>query len=520
MTQTASTRLRAARAVQAGRAGKSSPSDIAYAVYVGVLVALIVGVPVVRAIVLGLTTASARTVLFASSTPVIVAALAGALFIAVLLAGRTRGPVVSDPFRAWMSTAVDIPGRITLRGSFVRSATGAALALVAIAAVTGLGLWIGGGVSGVAVLGFVAAVLLYAVVIAAAWLAGQALSSRTLWTAACGIAVLLPVSLVLPAVLPFTPWGWVGALWPVHAGAASAQPFLVPLIALTVAATLCALLVPRLLDRIAPAMALWQATRWQAAVTLARTGDASATLGALQGTRARGRGIHLTLSGRFPSPWLIRDAGVALRRPARSVAGFIALVIAGALMSLGAQGGADGTATALGGALLLFFATSAFCEGLRAAADAAGRAPLFGVAVRTDAALHAVFPLVVTGIGATFGALVALPLGGTTATLGWTIAVAVCIVIIRAMDAAKGPLPIELLMPVPTPMGDVSVVIVLLWQGDSLLLSLIVAGGLSVALPAWGLGAWVALGLAAAVALLMADHRFAKASEPQGADID
>ena len=43
------------------------------------------------------------------------------------------------------------------------------------------------------------------------------------------------------------------------------------------------------------------------------------------------------------------------------------------------------------------------------------------------------------------------------------------IVGVRAYDATKGPLPIELMMPVPTPAGDASSIGIWLWQSDALL---------------------------------------------------
>ena len=514
MTQTAHARLRAAHEVRVGRDGQTRPADIAYAAYIAVLLAAILGVPIVRAIVLGLMTPSARSVLFAPPAAAVVAAIAGALLVAALLAGRTRGPVVSDPFRAWLLTAVDIPGRATLRGSFARSASGVGLVIVAITTITGLGLWFGGGVTGASIVGFVAGSALFSVLLTTAWLAGQALDDRRLWAISAGIAVLIGASIAVPATLAFTPWGWTSALWPPAVGAATAPLAAGPLIALAVIAVACTLVVPRLLDRILPSTALWQATRWHAALTLARTGDAAATLGALGRARARGRGIHLALSRFLPAAWLARDALVALRRPVRSVVGFVALVGSGALLGSAAASPAAGTAPALSGAILLFLAAGVFCDGLRSAADGAGRAPLLGVSVRADAAMHTVFPLLLAIAASELGALLA----GAGAMSGWVVAVAACIVIVRAMDAAKGPLPIELLMPVPTPMGDVSVVTVLLWQSDALLLSLLVAGGLTIALPAWGAGAWIALAVAAAVLLAMANHRFVKAAAAQGAD--
>ena len=54
------------------------------------------------------------------------------------------------------------------------------------------------------------------------------------------------------------------------------------------------------------------------------------------------------------------------------------------------------------------------------------------------------------------------------------------VVLIRAYDSAKGPLPVLLLTPVPSPFGDLSSLNVSLWQADALLIAVVV-GALGVA---------------------------------------
>lgn len=521
MTRTARERLRDARDVRRERDGRPAPSEIAYGVYVGVLVAAIVGVPIVRAIVLGLMSAPARATLFDPASATLLSLGGGALLGAAMLAGRTRGPVLADPFHAWVLTSLELRGRTTLRATFVRGGGTTALALTAIAGIVCIALALGGGVSAVSVWRFFGAAALFAVLAVVAWLAGQSLRPNTVRLGATGIALLVAVSAAAPAVLPYTPWGWLGALWPPAASATGAAPGpLAPdvagpvaLIALAAAAALTLAAAPSLLDRISPATALWQASRWQAALTLARTGDAAATLAAFGTPGTRGRGIHLALPRVLPLAYLARDGLVALRRPARIAVGAVALTVAGGLLGIAARS-ADATAPALAGALLAFLALGPFCDGLRHAADAAGRPPLLGVSARADAAMHALLPLVAAIV---LGGLGALLLGAGSATW-WVVAAIACLVLVRAMDAAKGPLPIELMMPVPTPMGDASVMVIALWQSDAILVALLLAGGLTIALPSWGAGAWIALLAAAALIAALANARFGRAGQPQGAD--
>ena len=89
----------------------------------------------------------------------------------------------------------------------------------------------------------------------------------------------------------------------------------------------------------------------------------------------------------------------------------------------------------------------------------------------------------------------------------WAILVVVAttlvLVLIRAYDSAKGLLPIALLTtPIPSPVGDPTVLLILAWQADALLMASI-TGAVIVAQVATGnLGAVIIL-LACAIAALL-----------------
>lgn len=102
-------------------------------------------------------------------------------------------------------------------------------------------------------------------------------------------------------------------------------------------------------------------------------------------------------------------------------------------------------------------------------------------------------------------------LGGAAVALGTTgaeqvgllravlvpVALAPVLVALRVHAAAKGPMPLKLATPIPTAQGDLSVIPMLTWQSDAILLVLL-AGGVLV------LASWLGpLWIAGAVALLV-----------------
>ena len=87
----------------------------------------------------------------------------------------------------------------------------------------------------------------------------------------------------------------------------------------------------------------------------------------------------------------------------------------------------------------------------------------------------------------------------------WWALVAVFITLLRVFDSLRGPLPIGLLLPVPTPVGDVSILNVIAWQADALILLLAGAAGLTVLAQQSGAtaAAWLVVACGVVVALGM-----------------
>ena len=81
--------------------------------------------------------------------------------------------------------------------------------------------------------------------------------------------------------------------------------------------------------------------------------------------------------------------------------------------------------------------------------------------------LHTPAPAALLGVIAAAGSAAGLLLAGGAAEPGAVLLpalLAVVLVAARARDAAKGPMPLSLMTPIPTPQGDLSVIPVLLWR--------------------------------------------------------
>ncbi|HEY5221837.1 MAG TPA: hypothetical protein VIJ18_02140 [Microbacteriaceae bacterium] len=136
-------------------------------------------------------------------------------------------------------------------------------------------------------------------------------------------------------------------------------------------------------------------------------------------------------------------------------------------------------------------------DGLRDSSANATGASLYGRAIGPRTISHALAPaataIVFGGVGAGLARLAGAERTGSAASVAWWILLAAFIVIVRVYDSAKGPLPVFLLTPVVTPAGDLSVLNVLLWQSDAVLLTLALGGGLTVAFYSGAAGVVVAV---------------------------
>lgn len=258
------------------------------------------------------------------------------------------------------------------------------------------------------------------------------------------------------------------------------------------------------------------AVRLGAVSALALTGDlriASARLGAPVRV---GRFWAWRMPAGLTRAIVVRDLVGIARTPARSLAAGACVLGAGLLLGsldlalLGPAGAAAAGATAV---LLSYASIGPWCRGLRAAAETVGGFGLTPLSPRALLVRHFVVPgiLSVSLISGGAGAVAALggllregsvaPLHLATATAAGAVTAAVAL-LLRLSGALKGPLPQGLLAPVPTPVGDMAGVNVLVWSLDGVLVAALI-GGVLAAVTAASLGAG-AICAALALALLAA----------------
>jgi len=466
--------MAATRAVQRARNAHRTRGDTAYVVYVCVLVAAIAGIPVVRAIVLALATPTAMSALSEAGTERSIAVLGALIWSIALVVGSARGPVAPPPFVAATLSRSDISPRAAWARDLLGSALGMALVLVAISALAVSG-FLAHAVAVGASISFVIGTVLFAVATTAIWLAGQVLGRRGAVILGSALALLLVAAVVIPLDPPLLPASALANLWPSTDGATSTAGAALVVLAATALAAVWAIVI--LLDRMLPTTVEDHAQRWEAMTVLAATGDIS---GALDRTRARptvGRRVRIPFSRPLILALLQRAAIGAARTPLRIVVALVALAAAGVGWGWIAELQAGPRwVPAIGAGLLTFAAIGAFSDGFREAADMAGRPALYGRTAWTMLLLHVPLPLLA---GVVVPVAAAMLSGSTVETAAIVATIGVALVAVRAYDATKGPMPIELMMPVPTPAGDASAIGMWAWQADALLWTGVVSFWLS-----------------------------------------
>ncbi|MBM7389465.1 hypothetical protein JOE37_002459 [Clavibacter michiganensis] len=472
--------LRTVRSLRLERGG-ASPMDLAYTVYAGALTVLIVGIPVLRAIVLELAEPVAAAALRAHG-PTAAAGIAGLAALALLVAGGARGPALLSPFLTAALAGSGLPRAAVLGRPFARAALGLAAITGLVALLPGLALLVAGDADPWPVAAWTAGGALVGVILAGCWLAGQRLGAvgRAVGGAALlgstALAVLVPTALVpwtaVRALFPATATGTGTGAWPPAADVGSALGVLAALAVAVLAAA------PALLRGLRGPRLLAQARRWQTATTLATTGDLAMAAGGFRPVPRIGRGWG-AVRGRSPVALLIwRDLVGAVRTPVRAAAGCLGVAASGALIAVALDGAGTGlVAPALGAALVGFLALGVGADGFRHVVDVSSSPPLYGIPTERLLLLHAALPAAAGVACALVGAGIAVVGGAGPVALVVAPAVALLLVVVRAFDAAKGPLPLAVMAPVVTPAGDASALVIAAWQADALLL----AGGSALA---------------------------------------
>lgn len=454
------------------------------------LVALIAVVPVARAVWVSTTSTEGTAVLASPAAPAVTVLLVATLWACALLLGRDRGPALMSPFLTYTFATSDLPQSATFRSSVVRAG---ALVTVLMTLASGLisgSLVSAGLVEPLSAMAFISAGVLVGMIATVAWLAGQAFP-RAAVPLALGVLALGATTASVPAIQPFTPWGWVGLMYP---GLGSLD-LLGTLIALTIGLVAA---VPALMNRLVLANLMAQAVRWDSAATNATAMDFGAAVAIYQQPPHLGRRLRAVRpAGRRATVFLVRDAIGAIRTPGRLIVGLLALFVAGALITFAFAPTTPGWALGAAAGLVLFAGLGPLTDGVRHAAQVAADIPLYGFSDERLLSYQALFPLAVTIIVLLVTVIVCSLLIGSSAIMPIvsSLVLGALALIARVSNVLKGPMPPTLLTPITTPMGDLGAAARLMWAFDGVLFAVLIGASVALALQFPVLLIGVAVGL-------------------------
>ncbi|UER54327.1 hypothetical protein HJG43_07000 [Kineosporiaceae bacterium SCSIO 59966] len=466
-------RLAVLRRAYRARGDRRSASDVAYNLYLTALAAPLVAFPIVRAVVLALHSPPALAALVGPASVPVVGAGLGLTLAGLTWLGALYGPIILEPAFVRLLADTDLPRHRTLARPFATKATIIVAMLVVIAVLFGGVLVDAGAASLASAARFTVLSAVFGVVAAVAWLLGQAVAPRVSGLVGGLIAVLSVLGLMVPGVGAVLPWGWVAAAWP-----PAGESFALTDLTLILLAVVAVAAGGPLLDLLRSGRLVEDAARWRAAGTAALSGDVAHALGGLRARPSVGRRWRAVRGGSSAALFLVRDMVAAARTPVRLTVGIVTLVGASLMVAVTTSLPAGWVLAGLGAALT-YLALGVLTDGFRHAADAAAAPPVYGYTTPSLFVRHGLAPLLVAVAALLAGIGAAIVLGIGVRVLPVAV-VLLLVVLIRAYDSAKGPLPVLLLTPILTPFGDLSSLNVSLWQADALLIAVVV-GALAVA---------------------------------------
>ncbi|RKN03569.1 hypothetical protein [Streptomyces radicis] len=448
----AGARVHAVRHRYARRGDRATVRGRAYAAYLVALFGLIYLVPVFYAASTSPALVSVGS--SADATPV-ACALAAAACWGAQLAGRFWGPLVIQPFLLYVFMSTDLSpasylGAIARRRLVYAGAATLVTACAAAYLTTDLFDRLGTALPGLA-----AAVGLGAFA-AVAWLWGQVRAVPDNLALASGAGAM---ALVVAAPSRLAPGGG-GGLW---------------LLALVLAAGAAAL--GRAALRSIRTVDLARLARESARASQARAYAWTGTLHhALDLYRPEPRGLTSALirSGGLLRGYLAQGATRALRTLGRAIAAVASLLIGGAVLALGAAGPEGGPALFawMAGAVGVYLGSGWVSETWRGLRDELTLPPLFGERWGGTLARTLTWPVVAVTAGACLGGGLALlapwpwrgaPVADAAPLVAGSVVLALGARFLREM---KLHLPLELLLPIVTPLGDLSGLRIVAWQFD------------------------------------------------------
>lgn len=502
-------RTAAIQEIWAARQGAPTRGDTAYVLYLVVMVILVVLVPLGRT--------AGLLLVRPDVLPVLAHPLAGAWASAaswwaaagLVLLGGLRGPAVLSTFFTRTLASNDQPRRRALRRPFGRSALAVLALALGGAAVVAWVLHLGAGRTGSEALALLLSSAGTALLLTGAWLLGQLVGPAARRAAA---ALLVAAGAVIAALgaAPPGPWAWAvlgGGIIVVGLGA-------------------------RALDRLRGEVLLEQAGRWESAMTVATSGDLAGAAGTYRARPTAGRRLRAVVGSGASALGLLglyarRDGIAWLRTPERLLGAVAGGIGAGVAIVLALQlTGPLRWILLLVGVVVLWAAAGGLIDGLRHGIETLGAPRLLAQGILAQCAMHAVAPLLALvaltalGAGAGLGLAGAIEAGswspGTAAapgvavlqpgadgllrTLLMLVLLSAAVLLARIWAAAKGPMPLSLATPMPTPMGDISIGPMLAWQAGEPLAVLAVAAALALAVLH---GTLMTIGLVGAVAAVV-----------------
>lgn len=415
-----------------------SPGEMAYIAYCVVLVGLIVGAPVVRAIWILLAEPPVFAVVM---SPIAQSLLAAAVLVLLAsVCAAWSAPVVRRGFLASVLADSAIRYSRSFRTPVMLWMLAAIAVCVGSAAVFFSVLWALGAIDAV---GFACALAGALGVAITAWAAAILTQSSARFGA---FAALILTSAAVGLALGRPTWA-VGLLWsPLWA-----------VVMLTMAFALGIWAVPRI-NRLRPTDITAASLRRDAATTGFVLMESDDVARAMRDLPTAGR--HWPATPRLPIVLALPYAALigAARTPARFVRGVLCIsmgyVVAGLAPSVWLVGIA---------VTLVYLGLGSVTDGLRNAADVVRSAPAYGVSDVRLFTSHALLPLAVAGILA--------PLAFTTGGLSGFATALVCTiaaVAARAFAALTPMAPLSLLIPIPTPVGDMAAMMRLVWAVQGL----------------------------------------------------
>lgn len=439
--------------------------DHAYLAYMILMLTLVTVAPIVRAISVSMTSTEGIALLTSPAASSVTTLAVSGIWAFSLLLGKVRGPALRPPFVTHALASSSLPRATSFVGPLLRSSTILVALTTVVGVLIGASLVLTGHSKPSDAMLFVLASTCVGIISSIAWLVGQAMP-RTASLLAPTVFALGAVTSTVPAIQPFTPWGWVGLAYPV----AAATGTLAPLLAVTAVAVACA---PTLLSRLTLTLLTAQATRWEAATSHATGMELAAAATVYQAAPKVGRHLRTVRPAlRRPLVFLLRDAVGAARTPVRFATAALALAAAAALFTLSlVPESPDWALSAIAG-VILFAALGPFTDGIRHAASVASDLPLYGITDERLLAYHTLFPVLATVIVLVIAtAICSLLIGHAIPAILGSLSLGILAIIARIGNALKGPLPPALLTPIPTPMGDLGAAARLAWAMDSVLLT-------------------------------------------------